>query len=386
MESLKRFAKTEKLQYPKLEKAINSLNEMVGMNSVKEAVAEEIKTVLAYDLLDKPQRTSPVQTRSRSVLAVKRKKTRTHTKTKKQTKKQKTMLTEDNDQEEDANTGCTTLGDFLKHIQEHGGGEDLDWEDNEDKQEETPSIRTKRMKNVKLHTLLLGKPGTGKTTLAKKLHGIWEAIGLVTEKFTYVTKGDLASKWQGASLEMIRNMIHEYSNGVIFIDEAYSMVSDSKDSYGNEMLNYIVHSMTDPECTTTFIFAGYAEMIKNNLFGANEGLSRRFQSIFVLEKPNALEMAEIFIHLCRKQKGWKCIVSKDQLQPMFQESYSYFKDAGGDVEGLVLCTYKAHVNRYFPHKMNQRIIKEDVMKGFAIFVRNKNKKASTPNNMSHMYL
>ena len=293
MESLLTFSKSEtgKATYPELEKALKGLCKMVGLQTVKDAVAEDIKTVLAYDLLDKPVRTSPVQTRSRSQSQTKK---RLSTKRmKKKGKKQRT--TKKNAGSVGTPTPAlqvTTLDEFLKKIHDCAE-EDSDWDD-EECEDDAPievSIRSKRMKDVKLHTLLLGKPGTGKTTLAKKLHGIWEAIGLVNDRFIYITKGDLASKWQGASLEMMRDLIRDYSNGVIFIDEAYSIVTDSKDTYGTEMLNYIVHSMTDPECTTTFIFAGYADLIKSNLFGANEGLSRRFHSVFVLQKPTPMEMA-----------------------------------------------------------------------------------------------
>ena len=394
------FAESEcgKNQYPKLAKALKSLqNDMIGMKNLKDSIGSEIKTVLAYDLLDKPTRTTPVRTRSRSRSLTKNNKKRSNKKNnykkKKKSRKNDPKNSEDNSEDNSTNILLKpeneeeeppeedpppeNIMQFLKKIQ--------DFEDEEyEEEEEEQSIRSNRMKDFKLHTLLLGAPGTGKTTVARKLASIWEAIGLCNNKFIAISKGHLASKWQGQMLEAIRELIFDYSNGVIFIDEAYSLVTDSKDSYGNEVLSFIVHAMTDPKCTTTFIMAGYAEMIKNNLFSANEGLSRRFNSIFVMEKPNPNEMAQIFKVICNKAKGWKCVAQTDDLTKMFEQSKEYFKDSGGDIEALVLSSYHAHVNRYFPRRMNQRVNLTDIMNALVVYKKSKSKKrVQTP---EHLYM
>ena len=394
LQQLIEFASSEdgKSKYPMLKKALLSLDEMVGMTNVKESVADEIKTVLAYDILDKPNRSVPVQTRSRSNSDVnnvnkpnKRKKNWSHKKKKKIKDDTTNILVlngdnnSDDDDEEESSSVPKSLAEFLKHVE---GQMDEDFSDEEDN---SKSIRTKRMQELKLHTLILGPPGTGKTTLAQKLAKIWETIGLCNDKFIAITKGHIASKWQGQSLEMMKEMIFDFSNGVIFIDEAYSMVTDAKDSYGNEVLSFIVHCMTDPQCTTTFIMAGYEQMIKSQLFGANEGLARRFNSIFVMEKPSPCEMAKIFKIICNKPKGWKSVAKEDNLTKVFDEYKEYFKDSGGDVESLVVASYKAHVNRFFPYKMNQKVTLNDVKEGMKIFVKNKSKKKSGV-SADHMYM
>lgn len=383
MESLIEFAKSKEAhqQYPRLLKSLMSLDAMVGLKALKESIADDIRTVLAFSMLDNPQqKTMMTRARSAALKSKPKKKRKRRSLYNPSRAKRKSVAARNKQQEQENknnpesenNTEETTLVEFLSKMGEAYAEE----EDSDYKEEQEESIRSKRLQEIKLHTLLLGPPGTGKTTLAGKLANVWEALGLVNKKFIHITKGDLISKWQGAALEKMRDLVHEYSNGVIFIDEAYSMVGDSNDSYGNDMLHFIVHSMTNPECTTTFIMAGYAEMIKKHLFGANEGLSRRFHSVFVLEKPSAADMSQLYIQMCKSPKGWKCDVPSESVSALFQgqNGAKEFKNAGGDIEAFVLCTYKAHVNRFFPKPMTQRIIKEDMDRGLEMYLRNKNKK------------
>jgi len=60
-------------------------------------------------------------------------------------------------------------------------------------------------------------------------------------------------------------------------------------------------------------------------------------------------------------------------------------DNGGDVESMVLCSYKAHVNRYFPHKMNQKVTLDDAKEGMKIFKETKSKKKMS-RSPEHLYM
>ena len=62
------------------------------------------------------------------------------------------------------------------------------------------------------------------------------------------------------------------------------------------------------------------------------------------------------------------------MTKIFEQSKELFKDSGGDVESLVLASYKAHVNRFFPSRMSQKVNLCDVTEGLKIFKKNKSKK------------
>ena len=90
----------------------------------------------------------------------------------------------------------------------------------------------------------MGPPGTGKTTFATIIADILDALGIINKKrFMITTRGDWIGRFQGHSVQKAKKLIASAKGGIIFIDEAYSLIAakDGDDMYGREVLTEIVN-------------------------------------------------------------------------------------------------------------------------------------------------
>jgi len=374
MNEIKAYAKSDKgvAAFPKLRAALKDLDLMIGLVNVKETVASQIMEVISYIQIHAPNRTSPPVTRQKTKEDRKRRRPKKRNWSRKKRRKEPSVGEKKEKRKMLKLEIQNELGAFLQQIEDMSDCDEDDECDEDD-------VRPKELRGIKLHSLLLGPSGCGKTTLAKKLHGVWKALGLVNDKFETITKGDLSSQFQGASLERLRTLIRECRGGVLFVDEAYSLVTNSKDHYGVELLNYITAQLTSERCTTTFVLAGYTKSMKSALLGSNEGLERRFASVFELDTPSTNDLAKIFKVLVERERGWQSRVDESELAAFFANHKDDFRNHGGDVETFVAFIRKAHIRRFFPERMSQRVTSGDVQAAFKMFKKNKITKSKVLN-------
>lgn len=141
-----------------------------------------------------------------------------------------------------------------------------------------------------LHMSYVGNPGTGKTTVARIMGKILNKLGVLsTGKFVEVSREDIIGKYVGHTAIKTAEKIKEAEGGVLFIDEAYSLNSDSKIDFGYEAVNTIVKKMEDLRDSIVIIFAGYPREMESFL-NMNPGLRDRVQFKLEFEdyKPNEL--------------------------------------------------------------------------------------------------
>jgi len=114
----------------------------------------------------------------------------------------------------------------------------------------------------------------------------------------------LVGKYVGWTAKLVKSRFREARDGVLFIDEAYSLVDDRNGSFGDEAINTIVQEMENHRTDVIVIFAGYPEKMEAFL-EKNEGLKSRIT--FHLDFPdyNKDELVEI-LQLMMKQKGYEC--------------------------------------------------------------------------------
>lgn len=150
-----------------------------------------------------------------------------------------------------------------------------------------------------LHMVLMGNPGTGKTTLARLIARLYHELGLLPRaEVIEVDRSQLVGAYVGQSEQKTMDAIQRALGGVLFIDEAYSLKrpDSSGSDYGQTVIDTLVSAMTSGECAGCFvvILAGYPEEMRHFLF-ANPGLRSRFpkQGHFLLPDYSTDELLAI---------------------------------------------------------------------------------------------
>lgn len=175
---------------------------------------------------------------------------------------------------------------------------------------DTVKINNKRMErglkpiSRSMHMVFYGNPGTGKTTVARLMGKILKDLGVLQKgHLIEKSRGDLVSQYFGATAGKTKEILRQALNGVLFIDEAYTLTNgqgggNMKD-YGQEAVEEILKFMSDKEGQIVVIVAGYKEEMQQFL-KSNPGLESRFTTKVEFENYRSEELYEIFKHLCEK--------------------------------------------------------------------------------------
>ena len=191
--------------------------------------------------------------------------------------------------------------------------------------------------NIMLHTVIEGPPGTGKTTVANLMSEIYSGIGILKKKKCNVIKReDLIGQFLGETTIKTMETLEYCKNGVMLIDEAYSLGSvDNRDSYAKEAIDCINQYLTENADKLICIIAGYKEELNECFFSQNKGLRRRFPWTFTIESFTKEELAQIFINKINDTEEYEL---HDEVNNKFLESKikkEYFHGNAGDIENII---------------------------------------------------
>ena len=154
--------------------------------------------------------------------------------------------------------------------------------------------------NPAMHMLFTGNPGTAKTTVARLFARIMRENGLLSRgHLVEVGRGDLVGKFVGWTAPLVQDAFKNASGGVLFIDEAYSLVDDRNGSYGDEAINTIVQEMENHRADVVVIFAGYPDKMAG-FIAKNPGLRSRIAFHVPFADYSSGELCEIAELISRK--------------------------------------------------------------------------------------
>ncbi|MEV6410241.1 AAA family ATPase [Kribbella sp. NPDC051718] len=149
------------------------------------------------------------------------------------------------------------------------------------------------------HLVFTGNPGTGKTTVARLVSGIYKALGLLSKgQLIEVDRSELVAGYLGQTATKTAEVVASAAGGVLFIDEAYSLTAGElgADQYGREAVDTLVKEMEDRRDDLVVIVAGYPEPMED-FIAANPGLASRFRTTIAFEDYTDDELTDILTGL-----------------------------------------------------------------------------------------
>jgi SpoVK/Ycf46/Vps4 family AAA+-type ATPase len=155
----------------------------------------------------------------------------------------------------------------------------------------------KGMKAVGLsyHCVFTGNPGTGKTTVARILAEIYRNLGILKRGHLVETdRSGLVAEYVGQTAVKTNKIIDSALDGVLFIDEAYSLVQGGGNDYGQEAISTLLKRMEDDRNRLIVVLAGYSEDMKR-FIDSNPGLQSRFNRYIHFADYTADELKQIFL-------------------------------------------------------------------------------------------
>jgi ATPase family associated with various cellular activities (AAA)/AAA lid domain len=153
-----------------------------------------------------------------------------------------------------------------------------------------------------LHMVFVGNPGTGKTTVARLLSGIYRELEIVSKGHLVETdRSGMVAGYVGQTATKVRETVTSALGGVLLIDEAYALAQGGERDFGAEAIATLLNLMENHRDDLVVIIAGYTGPMQD-LIAMNPGLRSRFRKTITFPDYTTNELVEIFGRICEENR------------------------------------------------------------------------------------
>lgn len=216
------------------------------------------------------------------------------------------------------------------------------------------------------HLILTGNPGTGKTSIARKLGEVMASIGLLeTGHVVEVDRSRMVARYIGQTAGLVQEVCDQAIGGVLFIDEAYTLKQHDDDAFGQEAIDTLMKRMEDERGNFMVIAAGYPKEMMS-FIDANPGLKSRFklENIFQLPDYKPEELVQILKLMASGQNleiGADALeVAKAHFEEMYEKRDKTFGNAREVRNFLERCLVK-RASRIRSNGLHEMLIRKEDM-------------------------
>ena len=199
---------------------------------------------------------------------------------------------------------------------------------------------------INVHSVFIGNPGTGKTTVAKMMGQLYQKMGLLSKGHIHeVDRVDLVGEYIGQTAPKVRDHIEKARGGVLFIDEAYALARTNEDSkdFGREVVEILVREMSNGPGDLAVIVAGYPKEMQNFL-DSNPGLKSRFKLYFEFADYLPQELSRIAEFACQEKGVTLQPLAKIKIDEVIVEAFRKRDRSFGNARFVYDLIEKAKVN------------------------------------------
>ncbi len=201
---------------------------------------------------------------------------------------------------------------------------------------------------ISYHCVFTGSPGTGKTTIARIVAKLYLHLGILQKGHLVETdRSGLVAEYTGQTAVKTNKIIDSAINGVLFIDEAYSVVGENQDDFGKEAIATLIKRMEDDRDKLVVIVAGYTKEM-GKFMKSNPGFKSRFNRYIDFADYSPLELEEIFLSRCKSVDYSLVDGAKEELRKVINVAFQAKDNSFGNarfVRNLFEKTLEKQANR-----------------------------------------